>query len=149
MSKDFGFLAAHQFLGQAFKLCCTLHTTLNGIPDYRHSLTGHACQNSATQHVLQGRGYQISEPALIEFLQHCHKNYDKPEFLGKLPAIMYSEEDKTFIVCDFSYSIRTFSSRHYVTFLTRSLIAWLLTLEQVSINSSHENDRGGQLSMCP
>jgi len=51
------------------------------------------------QHVLQGRGYQISEPALIEFLQHCHKNYDKPEFLGKLPAIMYSEEDKTFIVC--------------------------------------------------
>ncbi|KAF5840234.1 hypothetical protein DUNSADRAFT_17337 [Dunaliella salina] len=45
------------------------------------------------QLVLQGWGCQVSEPALIQFLKHCHDSFDNPKLIGTLPLIMYLEED--------------------------------------------------------
>lgn len=37
--------------------------------------------------------------ALVSCLQFCSDNYDKPQFKGKLPAVLYMEDSNSFVVC--------------------------------------------------
>lgn len=48
---------------------------------------------------LDQSGLSLTEASLIEFLKFCSNNYDKPEHQGKLPALLYIEDTKSFVVC--------------------------------------------------
>jgi hypothetical protein len=48
---------------------------------------------------LDAAGLSIREDDLITLLIYCSDNYDKPAYKGKLPAVLFMEESKSFVVC--------------------------------------------------
>jgi len=48
---------------------------------------------------LRDSGLDIPEARLVAFLKYAGDNYDKPGFIGRLPAVLYMEESRSFVVC--------------------------------------------------
>lgn len=44
-------------------------------------------------------GLSLTLDALIDFLKFCSDNYERPEFKGNLPAVLYLEDTRSFVVC--------------------------------------------------
>lgn len=65
-----------------------------------HLPEGHLCCVCAVlQSRLADQSLVIPEPRLIAFLKFCSENYDRAGYKGKLPAVLYVEDAKAFVIC--------------------------------------------------
>lgn len=47
--------------------------------------------------MLASQQYQVEEAQLVRFLRFCSDHYDKPNYLGRLPAVQYDADARTFV----------------------------------------------------
>ncbi len=48
---------------------------------------------------LEEAGLSVPAAQLSKFIKFCSDNYDKPQYVGKLPSVLFMEENNSFVVC--------------------------------------------------
>ncbi len=69
------------------------------MPARLHASVQHGCAMRLLQVRLEEEGLSVPAAQLTKFIKFCSDNYDKPQYMGKLPPVLFMEENNTFVVC--------------------------------------------------